>query len=352
MAKYRVGILGTGRGVRPDGKERKGISYQHAPAYLSHPDAEIVALADLVPENAAAYAANFKIQPALYDHHQKMLAEARLDMVSVCVWTGLHPQMVMDCAAAGVKAIHCEKPMAGTWGDAKRMAAFCAERGVQLTFNHQRRFGASFRKAKELLQDGAIGELERLEGCCPNMMDWGTHWLDMMFFYNDDVPAEWVIAQIDKRTDKAVFGLQMDDQAISWIGFQNGVQGLMTTGEQAGKLSNKLVGSAGVIDIGSADGRTVRLFNAGSDGWEVFDLEGGLHGGSAFEGAIHDAIDSLTAGREPELSARKALQCTEVIFATYESSRRRGRVDLPLDIEDHPMVAMMEAGQMGPNRTN
>jgi hypothetical protein len=35
-----------------------------------------------------------------------------------------------------------------------------------------------------------------------------------------------------------------------------------------------------------------------------------------------------------------------LIFATYESSRRRARVDLPLTIEDSPMHAMVDAGQM------
>jgi len=41
------------------------------------------------------------------------------------------------------------------------------------------------------------------------------------------------------------------------------------------------------------------------------------------------------------LSGRRALRATELIFATYESSRRRGRVDLPLDIDDSPLLAMM-----------
>jgi phytoene/squalene synthetase len=36
-----------------------------------------------------------------------------------------------------------------------------------------------------------------------------------------------------------------------------------------------------------------------------------------------------------------ALQATELIFATYESSRRRGRVDLPLEIDDSPLIAML-----------
>ena len=62
--------------------------------------------------------------------------------------------------------------------------------------------------------------------------------------------------------------------------------------------------------------------------------------------AIQDLADALKADREPELSARKALQAIELIFATYESSRKRGRVDLPLEIEDSPFLSMLASGEM------
>jgi hypothetical protein len=59
-------------------------------------------------------------------------------------------------------------------------------------------------------------------------------------------------------------------------------------------------------------------------------------------------IDALETGREPELSARRALNSTEIIFACYESSRRRARVDLPLTIDDNPLVSMVESGELNP----
>ena len=62
---------------------------------------------------------------------------------------------------------------------------------------------------------------------------------------------------------------------------------------------------------------------------------------------IRDAIHCMETGREPELSARKALQATEFIFGTYESSRRRGRVTFPLDIDDNPLHTMLDSGIVG-----
>ena len=57
-----------------------------------------------------------------------------------------------------------------------------------------------------------------------------------------------------------------------------------------------------------------------------------------------DLVDALDTGRTPLLDVSNALPTTEIIFATYESARRRGRVDLPLTIEDSPLVAMLDAG--------
>ena len=50
-------------------------------------------------------------------------------------------------------------------------------------------------KPKEIAKSDAIGDLYRLEGSCPDLFDWGTHWFDMFFFYNDDEPAEWAMGR-------------------------------------------------------------------------------------------------------------------------------------------------------------
>ena len=347
MATYRVGIIGTGRPRSSEGSTGFGMSHRHAEGYKRSPDAEIVALADIVPENAEAFQA-LHGGDRLYTDYHEMLAEENLDIVSVCTWPHLHAPMVIAACEAGVKAIHCEKPMAPTYGEAVAMVQAANEHGVQLTFNHQRRFGAPFRKAKELLKSGAIGDLVRLEAHCGNMYDWGTHWFDMLFYYNDETPVEWVIGQIDPRDGRQIFGVYVEGQGISYYRYQNGVYGLLVTGEKAGlEAANRLVGTEGVIEVGISPEIPLRMWGKGQPEWDCIELEEGIHGGDYVAQAVLDLIDALNMGREPELSARKALQTTELIFATYESSRRRGRVDLPLDIEDSPLLSMLAEEEAG-----
>ena len=344
---FRVGFIGVGRPWNTEGSTGFGMAYQHADGYTQTGRCTLAACADLSDGNAQAFAEKYGV-PHTYSDYHKMLAEEKLDIVSVCTWPHLHAPMTIAAARAGVKAIHCEKPMAPTWGDAKEMARVCDEHGVRLTFNHQRRFLGPFQAARKQVAAGAIGELIRLEGNCGDIYDWGTHWLDMFFFYHNETPAQWVMAQIDSREAHNVFGVALENQALCEFQFADGVRAFLATGRDADEpAAHRLIGTEGMIEV-RGDAPHVRLMNAQTAGWQTVEHEDDLHGPHAVEWAMADIVDALATGRESMLSARNALRTTEVIFAAYESSRRRGRVDLPLTTEDNAFLSMLAAGEIGP----
>jgi predicted dehydrogenase len=154
-----------------------------------------------------------------------------------------------------------------------------------------------------------------------------------------------VIAQIDLRDSRSVFGAPLEGQGLAMLRFRNGVFGLMCTGAKAPHdVEFRLLGTTGLIELGRPGETGLRIMGEGRRGWEVLDKKPQLHGADCHAAAVADLVDALKTGREPELSARRALQATEVIFAAYESSRRGGRVDLPLAVEDSPLAAMLAAG--------
>jgi len=351
MAKLKVGIIGTGE-KKPPGPMGYAMAYQHAEAYKLLDSCQIVACADIVRKNAEAFAQEMDV-PRIYLDYNEMLSKEGLDIVSICTWPHLHSQMVIDSAKAGVKAIHCEKPMSDTWGGAKRMAEACEKGGVQLTFAHQRRFGKPFRMARELLKAGEIGPLVKLEGSCGDIYDYGTHYVDMFGMYNDETPAEWAIGGLDYSEEKLIFGMPVETQGIFLWKYQNGIYGLLATGPSGRAIGahNRLIGTEGVIEVGAPDKINLRIKRKGSSKWEVLDTnEETLHGPGYIERALADVVDALLAKREPELSARQALNATEIIFACYESSRRRALVTLPLDIEDNPLAEMIKSGALSPTK--
>ena len=61
-----------------------------------------------------------------------------------------------------------------------------------------------------------------------------------------------------------------------------------------------------------------------------------------------DGVDCLLTGRPCQLSAKNALIATEIIFAAWESSRRRGRVECPFNGNDNALAAMVADGALKP----
>lgn len=356
MEKLRVGFIGTGRKPERAGPQGYGMAHQHAAAYKSLPDAcEIVACADIARENGEAFAEMWGVpKDGVYTDVGEMLRKVPLDVVSVCVWPHLHAPLVIQAACAGVKAIHSEKPMGDTWGNCRLMAQECERRGVKLTFNHQRRFGRPFRGAKQLLDEGVVGKLLRVEFGSGDLYDYGSHNFDMSGYFAGERPARWVMAQIDYRTENLVFGAHNENSAHAVWQYDNGVYGVAATGAVNGLIGchNRIVGAEGEIEIGrSGQGVPVLRYRryASARGWESVDCGNeGLHGPGYIERALADVLRAVREGGESELCARHALNATEIIFGCWESVRRRGRVDLPLTITDNPLAAMVASGALQP----
>ena len=149
------------------------------------------------------------------DYHE-MLDQERIDVVSVCVPPEIHADTVRGCADdRGPAAVHCEKPMATSWADCQEMCEACEDAGIELTFNHQIRFGRVYPKAKAMLDDGRIGTLRRIEWADEDLYDSGTHMFDVSAYLTDQCPVEWVIATFDYREENRWFGVHNSNQALA-----------------------------------------------------------------------------------------------------------------------------------------
>ena len=124
----------------------------------------------------------------MYGDYREMLERERLDFVAVCPrWLDARAEMVIAAAEAGVKGLFCEKPFARTLAEADAMLEACERAGTRVAVAH-RRANPYEQRARAMVEEGAIGELQSLRGqgkCdhrsgAQDLMVLGTHMMDSM----------------------------------------------------------------------------------------------------------------------------------------------------------------------------
>ena len=331
--KYRVGTIGCGKPRGTQGATGYGMSHQHWIGFEKTGKCELAAVADISDENARAFVKDHNPSAAIYSDYLEMMGKEKIDIVSVSLWPHLHSKVVCDLVRFKPKAILCEKPMDSHWDASAKMHEACKEAGILLAINHQRRFNKPFSKMKSLLDEGAIGKLLRLEAAWHNFQDSGTHWMDMLFYFNNDTAAEWVLGQIDLRNSHKVFGALQEGHGVITFRFKDGVRATFFAGLNHPDLGCMIraIGTDGILEIADKGPGWLRMHQYLKPGWQNVDTEGeGIHDNAAIYRGVADLVSCVESGKTPLLSSVNAIKPEEVIFAAYESSLRRARVDLPL----------------------
>ena len=145
-ANLRVGFVGCGL-----------IGRSHARGVQAAGGADIVAVHDLDPARAAAFAADHGTGPAAVAPSAEAVIEAA-DVVYVCTWTSEHPALVEAVASAG-KPVFCEKPLATSLGAATGMTGAVTRAGVTNQVGLVLRHSPSFRWLQRQVTDPAAGPL-------------------------------------------------------------------------------------------------------------------------------------------------------------------------------------------------
>jgi predicted dehydrogenase len=145
----RVGLIGLGQ-----------ISNENVLGYLNSPDAKIVAVCSLNKAGAKKWLKRWRLSGVRwYEDYRAMLGCENLDLVEVLTPHHLHCEQAIACANARVKGISLQKPMAITLSECERIIEACRQNGVILKVYENFVFYPVYIKAKELIQQGLIGDL-------------------------------------------------------------------------------------------------------------------------------------------------------------------------------------------------
>jgi predicted dehydrogenase len=142
----KVGVVGVG-----------GIAGTHFPGWRDSPLAEVVAMADVRADvlDRVADAHDVKLR---YERPEDLFANREIDIVDICTPNMYHAPLAVAALEAG-KHVICEKPLAPTPADIRRMIAARDRSGKLLMTAQHFRFQGSAKALKAEIDTGILGEI-------------------------------------------------------------------------------------------------------------------------------------------------------------------------------------------------
>lgn len=339
--KIGFGIIGCGV-----------IADFHANALFGLPEeAVLVGVADARLPAAERFAREKQVRA--FESVDELLACPEIDVVTICVPSGLHAELAIKAANAG-KHIIVEKPMAITKEQLDAMEEACERNGVMLSSVAQSRFTSGVRKAKQAIEEGYLGKLvcadvymkfnrsqeyyntggwrgtKAMDGGGA-LMNQGIHGVDLLLYLAGDVKSVYAVSKTLARQ------IEVEDTLSAVLEFKSGATGVIqaTTSVYPGYPRRlELNGDKGTIVL--EEGNLIR--------WDMEDttlpavtLKSNVRSSASaptdFSADNHtkqfkDVIQALRGGTKPLVDLREGRRAVDLILAIYQSAEERRVIEL------------------------
>ena len=345
------------------------ISSVHAECLKYVPQSRLVAVMDVLPERAQKLGEKYGVP--WYTDRDKLLAEHKVDIIHVCVPSGLHHDVAVWAAKQG-KHCFCEKPMDITLEAMDMIARAFKKSGTYYGGCFMNRFNPAAQIMKKAIEGGRMGTLTTASAQCiwwrsqdyydsgewrgtweldggGCLMNQGVHYVDLI---------QWLVGSPVKSI-RAYTGLlahkriAVEDTAVAILKFANGVLGVIhgSTASYPGPHGTvEVCGDAGnatyegkitrwkfaketkaddeIRRTGGkpeAAAKTAKSSSTGSDPTALGDFH------VMFTAAFKEFVNAIRGGRPNSLGVEEHRKAVEIILGIYESARRGGEeVQLPL----------------------
>ena len=352
MARLRVGIIGCG-----------GIANnKHLPSLKALNRVDIVAFCDLVEERARKAAAEYGTPDAkVYTDYKELLKDGTIDVCYVLTPNRSHADISIDALHAG-KHVMCEKPMAKTAADARRMVEAAKETGKKLTIGYQHRQKPASKYVKSVIDRGDLGEIyyakafairrrgtpnwgvflnEYEQGGGP-LIDIGTHSLDLTLYLMNNYKPRMVVGTKYKMVEHPEEGNpwggwkdednKLEDSAFGYVVMKNGAvvtvesSWALNTAVPIQEGSTMLMGTKAGAHI--INGETVinKVEFGRQEQIKPDFAKGGVafYEGNSSDPALNEArqwIDAVEGKGTPVVKPEQAYVVSQILEAIYTSAK-------------------------------
>lgn len=335
----------------------------HAKSINNTEGAKLIAVSDIDLEKAKKFGQEYNVD--YYQDYKKLLERKDIDVVNICLPSGMHMLSCVDAARAG-KNILCEKPLEVSLDKIDHINKVVRENNVKLSVIFQKRFQESSRRIKEALENKKLGNLisgsvyikyyRRQEyydsaswrgtweydggGC---LMNQGIHDVDLLQWFLG--PVKSVYAITDTVAHK---GIEVEDIAVAVIRFKNGTKGIIeaSTSCYPGFPSLlQIYGTLGTITLRDDKIADWEFINPTKEDLDfskqilkqkktkLKDIDRSnpiavLKNRHKYQ--IEDMIKAINNNVAPKITGEEARKSVEIIQAIYRSSSTGKEVILPL----------------------
>ncbi len=342
MDQVRLGLIGCGR-----------ISKNHFEAVSQIPEAEFVAVSDIIGEKARTAAETYGIK-AVYTDYQDMLEKEQLDAVSICSPSGMHPQMGIDVAKHGINVI-TEKPMAINIEAADSLIKACDKNKVRLFVVKQNRLNSTMQLLKKAIDKGRFGKIyvaqsnvfwqrpqayydaEKWRGTWEfdggAFMNQASHYVDALY---------WLLGNVDSvmaYTGTMARHIEAEDTGCAILHFRSGLIATlnvtMLTFPKNYEGSITIIGEKGTVKLGGVAVNKIEKWE-----FEDYDDDDRIAQDANYQppnvyGFGHNpyyvnVVDVLMNNGTPSTDGRDGRKSVEIIQAIYRAAKEGKKVSLPL----------------------
>lgn len=266
MKKINIGIVGIGR----MGKIHLDNIYHHVQ------NVEVVAIADQNLEQIRENISNYKVKYVL-SSYEDTLNIPEIEAVVISSPTDTHSEYIEMAAKSG-KQIFCEKPLDLDLIRARNTLKSVEEANVKLMVAFQRRFDPEFCKAKELVDEGKVGDVHILkitsrDPAPPPMefikhsgglfLDMAIHDFDMARFITGSEVVE-VYSRGASLIDDAIGEAGDIDTAVTTLTFQNGAYAVIDNSRKSVYGYDQrleVFGSEGMVQVNNKFSESHNYYN-------------------------------------------------------------------------------------------
>ena len=314
MRTVNVGVIGVG-----------AMGENHVRVYHKMEEANLMAVSDV--SERALKKIEKKYGAKGYTDYSDLLADPDIEVVSVCVPTTFHHSVVME-AIKHKKHVLVEKPIAFTLNEAEEMISAAKEAGVTLSTGHVERFNPAVQKAKELIDDGVIGDIvsafaKRVGPLPPRIKDVGVsidlaiHDLDIMNYLFEEE-----ITQVYGTMNSSFDDSEFEDHAEIMVSFDNESTGIIEVNwlTPYKRRELELTGTAGIISVDYIK-QSIEVYGKFAQDIQIKHEE-------PLKCELKSFLTSVVEEKEPTITGEDGLKALKMVIAANRSSKDHRPISL------------------------